>query len=90
MERTQCFHMHGCMITGTNDSHKVPMVNYLEEATVSSHFKRLSLDGHLKKVRMVSPSCEIMFEYQTHAQLICTRPQGHTGDPSLFMAKYHR
>jgi hypothetical protein len=28
------------MITGTNDSHKVPTVNYLEEATVSSHFKR--------------------------------------------------
>ena len=28
------------MITGTNDSHKVPMVNCLEEATVFSHFKR--------------------------------------------------
>ena len=32
-------HMHK---VGTNDSHKVPIptVNYLEEATVPSHFKR--------------------------------------------------
>jgi hypothetical protein len=55
------------MITGTNDSHKVPIliVNYLEEATVTSHFKRPAWMTTTNKIGWFIPGSKNRFASQT-------------------------
>jgi hypothetical protein len=52
------------MITGTNDSHKVPTMNYLEEATVISHFKRPAWMTTTYKVGWSIPGSKYWFACQ--------------------------
>jgi hypothetical protein len=55
------------MMTGTNDSHKVPIptVNYLEEATVPSHFKRPAWMTTTNKIGWFIPCSKNRFACQT-------------------------
>ena len=75
--------MHIYMITGTNDSHKVPMVNYLEEATVSSDFKRLAWRTTTNKVGWSIPGSNMGLHVNLQEIILQSR-QRYTNYPGIY------
>ena len=72
-----------CICIGTYDSHKVPMVNYLEEATVSSHFKRPAWMTTTNKGGWSIPGSKNRFAWQTRKNCSASR-QRSRGYPRFY------
>ncbi len=75
------------MITGAYDSQKIPMVNYFEEATVSSHFKRPAQMTTTYKVGWSIPGSKNGFACQRTEHCFAKQEEVHKLPRSLLWHK---